>query len=69
MNVLVNNAVVATTLKNFVPTAAFSVKISAILKLRAGDRVEIIFNANREGQIFQSELGNQVFTAFQAARF
>nr|WP_186381800.1 hypothetical protein [Paenibacillus terrae] len=69
MNVLVNNAVVATTIKNFVPTAAFSVKISAILRLRPGDRVEITFTANREGQIFLSELGNQVFTAIQAARF
>ena len=69
MNVLVNNAVVATTLKNFVPAAAFSVEVSAILRLRPGDRVEITFTANREGQIFLSELGNQVFTAFQAARF
>ncbi|MBB3114025.1 flagellar capping protein FliD [Paenibacillus phyllosphaerae] len=68
MNVLVNNAVVATTLKNFVPTAAFSVQISPILRLGAGDRVEIIFTANREGQIFLSDFGNQVFTAFQGAR-
>ncbi|PYY25906.1 C1q-like domain-containing protein [Paenibacillus illinoisensis] len=69
MSVLVNNAVVATTLKNFVPTAAFSVEVSAILRLRSGDRVEIIFTANREGQIFLSDLGSQVSTAFQAARF
>ncbi|WP_145950074.1 C1q-like domain-containing protein [Paenibacillus sp. Y412MC10] len=64
MNVLVNNDVVATTLKNFVPTAAFSVTISAILRLRPGDRVQIMFTANREGQIFLSQT-----TAFQAARF
>ena len=71
VDIHVNSSIVAAVDNDFFGPSSFSnaVSVSAILKLHAGDRVEVFATASTNGTILGAPSNPVTATNFQAARF